>query len=728
MTSFTSRTWITPAALLAIAMAFLLITHVTILQTVAIALIVTSQALAGAFFWRLARQHRSVGIIEATGVGLAIGTAAALISGAALRPLSSWAWLLPSLAALVIWIIRRARGHRLPRTTGPDRAGVVALLIGGILGALSLAANVANYPLTWSGMWGKYHPDMLFFEAISQGIARFGANDSILMAGGNIRYHWLAYAWAGQVSVSADAASFVVLTRVLPIVAIIATLTIAIGWSRRMTKVAWVPTLAAVLLISGGYVGATYGTILNFDSPSQSLSMIWMLALCVAFLVNLRAAQLSRAASAWLLAIIAVLAIAVSGGKISSAAIIAAGVAFTAVVGLLRRRAWARRAVIAALVVAAALVVTYAIVVAGSADPGGLKILQIVDRASSVQGLNPINTPRGIMVGTVIMMLAIVPRWAGVTWLVSARSTRWRASTILGLGLAIAGLATVVLISGGLNDTWFALAASAPLAVLSAVGVGKAVSTVSPRSMDRPTPIIWLGALLALALAVVVTAVWATGGGSLRWLGPIIGVLGAVGIGLLLARSRSLTGSSRARVLAMTILVLVCVSAPSRALGVASSAFGVLPDTGLSSSAFTPIVPFVENIDRTVVREWSSDDQAAADWILSHAGSDDIIATNVVFSPLVPALIRHRMMIAGLLYQAPYGTPSQLPTVLDREKASLAFIETPSASTLAPLCAAGASWVWVENSRTQLRDWAPWAEVAYANDAVTLLRITSESC
>jgi hypothetical protein len=99
-----------------------------------------------------------------------------------------------------------------------------------------------------------------------------------------------------------------------------------------------------------------------------------------------------------------------------------------------------------------------------------------------------------------------------------------------------------------------------------------------------------------------------------------------------------------------------------------------------------------------------------------------------VFSPLVPALTRHRMMIAGLLYQAPYGTPSQLPTVLDREKASLAFVDTPSATSLAPLCAAGASWVWVANARTEVRDWSPWAEVAYANDSVTILRVATDRC
>ena len=158
MKSLASRPWLTPTALLVVAMVFLLITQVTLPQTLLLSLIVSSQALTGAFIWRLAQRHRAVGIIEATGVGLAIGTAATLIFGAALRPISTWSWLLPALIALMIWIVRRARGLRLPKCGAPNRAGVVALVVGGMLGALSLAANVANYPLSWEGMWGEVPP------------------------------------------------------------------------------------------------------------------------------------------------------------------------------------------------------------------------------------------------------------------------------------------------------------------------------------------------------------------------------------------------------------------------------------------------------------------------------------------------------------------------------------------------------------------------------------------
>ena len=58
-------------------------------------------------------------------------------------------------------------------------------------------------------------------------------------------------------------------------------------------------------------------------------------------------------------------------------------------------------------------------------------------------------------------------RWIGLVWLVASRSTRWQPITVFGIGLVAVSLASVLLLSGGLNDTWFALAASAPLSISS---------------------------------------------------------------------------------------------------------------------------------------------------------------------------------------------------------------------------------------------------------------------
>ena len=225
-------------------------------------------------------------------------------------------------------------------------------------------------------------------------------------------------------------------------------------------------------------------------------------------------------------------------------------------------------------------------------------------------------------------------------------------------------------------------------------------------------------------------ALWTTGSGgvSYRWLGPILGVVGALGAGVLLGRSSRLTGSRWGRSLAMAIVTLVAMAAPSRLLGVGSSEFGVMPETGLSTATFSPFLPFVESIDRTIVTSWSADQVDAADWLAATASDDDLVATNVTFSPLVPALVARRMLIADIMHQGPYGRPDLLPELLRRERASWAFIDAPSDQTVAPLCAAGVDWLWVDPARTGTRDWLPYAAIAYRATDVILLRLDQGSC
>ena len=86
------------------------------------------------------------------------------------------------------------------------------------------------------------------------------------------------------------------------------------------------------------------------------------------------------------------------------------------------------------------------------------------------------------------------------------------------------------------------------------------------------------------------------------------------------------------------------------------------------------------------------------------------------------------MLIAGLQYQAPYGRPDQLRPLLAREAASWAFIDGPTSQTLAPLCAAGVDWVWVDTARTSVSTWEPLATIAFATPDTTILRINPSAC
>lgn len=709
---------------LTVFIAFLLVTGVSPRTALLVTLVMAVQSLSGAVVWRWMR--RSAGAVECLGMGIALGTAAAVLSGLATSALigSPWGWLVPStlVAIACAWRSRRARTstHDDTRPEVGDRVLWLTVIASAGLGVVSLLPNIARYPLSWTGTWGGFHADMLFFEALSNSLARYGPLDSIFTPDSLIRYHWLAYAWAGQVSASSAAEPFAVLTRVLPLASVIGSCLIAISWARQMSPSRWAPMLAVVLLVFGGYVGATYGAVFNFDSPSQSLTMMWLLALAFA---ATSAAIGAGSTWPWLIAL-SVLSFCLAGGKISAGAVGLAAMTVLMLGALVSRRVWRARAIWLWMACTVGSSAGYLLVVAGSANPGGLRVLQILDRASSVQGLNPIPGSLGIVVGTGIMLIAISARWAGLLWLVRSPARRWEPATMLGVGFAAAGLATAVLLSGGLNDMWFALAASAPLSVISAVGVADAWRSVEPaRSSVRQPAIAVTGAVVIVG---AVTALWLTGAsggnvwvGTWRWLGPPVAVIGALLVAIVLVRTRGRRAGWPTALIGTTIVVLVLVSAPGRLLGVGTDQVGRQP--GLSSDAFAPIEEYVPGIDSTIVGEMSADDLRAGEW-LSKQG-DGIVATNVSFSPLVPAVSGVQTYASGVLYQAPYGRPSGIAPLLERERASWAFIDEPSVDTRDVLCRAGVQWAWVDPRRTPRIDWQPFARIVSASRTVTVLEL-----
>lgn len=204
---------------------FLLSTGVTIRDSALITLIVFLQGLGGALVWR--RVNPSVRILELIGLGLALGTAMSVLSGLLFQVLFgfAWGWILPPLIALFYWLMPRSSRATLEhdRPFGHlGRSEYLALAAAVIVGGTSLIANIRSYPLNWDGLWPGYHPDMPFFEALSTSLARYGPFDSIFLPEADVRYHWLAYAWSGQVSEAVSAEGFVMLTRGLQLVAVLA--------------------------------------------------------------------------------------------------------------------------------------------------------------------------------------------------------------------------------------------------------------------------------------------------------------------------------------------------------------------------------------------------------------------------------------------------------------------------------------------------------------------------
>lgn len=739
-------------------LAWLTLTGVGVLAAAATSAAVALQTSLGAIIWRSIRGSSSNGpshldALELLGVGFAVGSFLSMACGVLLRPLvpGGWAWILPSLIAIVVWLLRtRTRSTAAVRfaVQWPRRSVLWGALAGVSLGLAAVAVNLSRYPLHLTGAWNQFHPDMLFFEALSNSVARYGPGDSIFMTGEDLRYHWFSYVWSGQLTVSLGLEPFVMLTRVLPVVTVLAAAAIAAVWAGRYTKAAWVPGLAAILITAGGYVGATYGTLLNFDSPSQALTTVWLLALSFVVLEYVND-SVGRGAL-WTAGI---LSFACVGGKANAAIVLVVALGLLLVVGLIRRSPWRGRAAWALVVTSIPAAAAYVLVLAGSANSGGLQFLSWASRASSVQGLNlgaaGLDAAGvGVAAGTAFLMLAVIPRWAGLAglWLEPAR--RWSPESVLGVGLAGAALVPLALLSQGVNELWFALSASAPLSVISAIGVGVAwelLAARAPHEVRRRAVLLVVSAGLGLLVLVAASLLWrqgTSGGISVRAFGPILAV-GAAAVGALVLCwiFRSLLLGHRFA-LWMTIVITILVSSsalaratplfhqtvsqetPAESAGAPVPALDVSPTEGgvVTTTSVPPSTDYDDNA-------WSDLEVDAARYLIANTSVDDVIVTDRTSSWLTPALTGRRTFMSGALYQELYGRASAIAAIPGRIGVSQRFAAAPSQADFDVLCASGVTWGWFSPAAGNASgSWTPYGEVVFENAAVRLVALDPSRC
>jgi len=633
--------------------------------------------------------------------------------------------LLPTVAALAFAYLKR-RNHSAP--THGDRWQISAFLTTVAIGLLVFLYAVRSYPLKWTGSWTGYHPDMAFFEALANSLARFGAFESPFTPGATVRYHWLSYAWTGQLSVISDAGPFVGITRVLPIVALLASAAIVVSWTQRLSGHRWTPFLAGALLTMSGFVGAVFGGVLTLDSPSQAMSVVWLLGF------SLTAVHaLERTHSPGTLALLAIFGIAITLGKVSAAAPGLAAVLLAVAVLAARRCLSPSRAVTIAAVATVSVGATFVIFLVGSTGGGGLTIGSLIDRASSQQGLNPLDGPRGVVLGTAILILAVVPRWAGIIQLVIDKSWRWRTETWISIGLAGSSIAALILFNS-FNEIWFSASVSGPLSVTSAVGAGVAVSALQANGKPSTTRLLSAAAIGAGILFLLVWWAWSTGasGGNvfvstLRWLGPIIAWIGSIAVGFILARWAR-KASQSAAVIAGTVLTLLIIAVPGRFLGIGSSQIGVL-DNGIRNEWFNVAKEGrVVTIDQSEIVDWTDLKMEAAEALRNQAAPTDLVATNITRSPFVSGATHLPTYVSGMVYQYDYDSPDNQQELLEREHTMWKFIDDPSATNSNFLCAEGISWIWVDKERTERRSWEPFASPVVENDEVTILRVNTSVC
>ena len=694
-----------------------------------IGLIVVIQAVFGGVVTILIAR-RPVTMLEFIGAGLAVGSALAVVLGIPSSPLGvgarAWGWLVVAgVTILGVLLAGRRRRSRLWGGLVWDRpSALVAALGGGSVGLAGVAVNLARYPL--SGPWERFHPDIPFFEGLGTSAVKFGPGVNAFMSGDEIRYHWYSYVWPGQLTVALDLEPFVALTRVVPVAVVLGLAALAAGVAGRLGRSWWSPILAVALVISGGFAGAAYGVISNVDSPSTALTTLWLLG----FVVLAFGSRLDPRAG---FALALTTGFLLSGAKVSAIAVV--GVAWIAILilGMGWRAAWTRTALVQLVGLLVGAVLSFFLFVFGSASSGDLRVLSWEYRASTVQGLDLDSSWWGVALGTLLLSIAILPRAAGIIGL-QVRS----AEVALGVGLVTASIVPIWVLSQGVNELWFAVAAAAPLAVLSVLGLER----LWERAAAQRGVAAWgLTAVLAgLISASAVAVLWPLGASDVvtaRSIGPLVPwLVGAVAAGVAFMRSGRAMGIA---VLATSLVITASVGRGVTAFGdvglesstgrnaptatefvATTSPTGVDPskeDLPTSSDEALPTPALVGSV------QWSLLQNEAALWLRNAAAPEDVLAVNQPESAMIPAVSAMRTYLSAVPYQEMYGSRGQAPLVTERQAYSLDLANGLTPELVAVLCSAGVDWLWIGNSGVDVD-----LPVAFANNEVTIYALASPSC
>ncbi len=677
------------------------------------------QIATGALILLLIRQINIRSRYAIVGLGLAIGTLLSMLSSVLLNStaLQSVAWAIPSVFIAFICTLRRSALRDQFRKLQTQRNESLAVIIGLAAGLLLLVINWVRVPL--SSIRAGSSVDMYFLEALSRGISQFGPDHSILMSGGNLRYHWFTYGWAGELTQVADLDSFVALTRFLPLVALIGMVLIAASWAasiRINSEVSpwWVPSLAVLLIVVGGYTGALYGVILNFDSPSQSITTVWLLGLVFLFLHGLRTQ--SRTALIFIGFVICLLALGTTGGKASHAVVALGGIGLVVVASLLSRQNYWKRAVSLGLAAALGVGIAYFWVLFGVGVQENLSEVISV-RASTWQGLDPVSGKWGPLLGTIALVLAVLARLAGTTWFFTTSAGRKSPELVYSLGAFLTGALALLSLREGINELWFLLAASAPIAVISAYGIGQAqVLLVNTVGKNKALLITLLTAGIASLVSLILSRNWVFESiplnffqwpGILYWLAVVLVWLVIPLLAFLLLRKSPKTGRHSLRSIALPIFA---VSASALVLTSILTRPSVL---WTESRPLTTGIGIVQPSDPSAADEnqtpsGSGDSRGiepgfkAADWLVSNSQVEDIVATNRPDTSFIPAFTGNQMYLAGERYQYGLGAADQRAEIERRSLISRSLTAGLDQLTLRTLCQEGIGFVWIESQTEPL--------------------------
>ena len=710
----------------------LVLSGVSVLTAALFTLTLAVQLAGGATIWLLVRGPSAVGTAELLGVGLAIGSILAVLFAQILMPfdLGVWAFLGAGLLPLCLWLIPsiRIRLLSLQSSTPSTPLFVSLLLLGLILSIFVLLPFLLTNPDKYSD-YILYHLDFPYFEGLTHSVTTWGGSDSIHVAGTQIRYHWLTYAWAGWESKLSLAEPFVVLTRILPLAGVlgICLMTIAIAQAMSRKKSTAVVALMIVTLGTGVANPDFFGFLIVPGSPSQLLTTVWIMA---AAFVLIRYVE-GQAKSVGSLIVLSLLTFGCTGGKISAGAVlmgVGLAVAFISVFQRVHRI----RALLALLVLGASTAIAYLMLMApktGSPTNYG-NGLSLGPGLGVLFGLEPTEILASApqtwwIIVSLAGFIVMNAKNSGIFFVRPLRSNAVAISAAAG-AIFMGSFLSIVTVQSGTSHLYFILTAGAIAGPIAAVGITQYYFV--QRQISHKL------LFLSIAAATILSAFVFTG---LRidiprrlkldpltyWSAFPFAVLVVIVLILLSLTWIIHRGASRKLLSSLTAFYMVTfLTSMSISTGVG---FGIWSLPYASS--------YARESEYSGGYGWTSAHVEALSWLKDVSRPNDLIATNRFcrrgetppncdsLSFVVSALTGRRMLVEGYSYGV--GLDLMPEWLSHRVNSSIDFVENPSIKLFNALDSYGVDWVVIDRAFPHALDWYPYAKVEYSNESVIVLKL-----
>ena len=361
------------------------------------------------------------------------------------------------------------------------------------------------------------------------------------------------------------------------------------------------------------------------------------------------------------------------------------------------------------------MAVTFLVVLSGVGVEQNLTE-EISVRASTWQGLDPLTGRWGPLAGTLALVLAVLARLSGTLWLATDRKARRSPEMFFASGAIAVGFLALIALRGGINELWFLLAASAPVAVISAFGVGQAQSWLHSHSGKTKVLLVTFAiAVAASVVSLVLSRNWVFDSSPLeffQWPGLLFW-LAIVSIWVLIpsmaylfwrASRRKISVSSVSAwrwILAVSISALVLTSILTRPAVIWTESRTLTTEMGL----IQPMTPAETMQGQLPAIQEGSDPLSArftaSQWLNDNTSVDDIVITNRPESSFIPAFTGHRMYLAGQEYQFGLGPVSQHAEIERRAELSRDLENLMSTDLARILCQEGIAFAWIEDGKSE---------------------------